>query len=189
MDPSATDSVLQKTLPDIDPAVFYRFATEVSAQATVLATQQQQLNHLTSLTEELVRSLRALHLPAPSMNASPQNPPPPASATASATASPRLAFPEKFDGSPTRCKGFLLHHVYRPAAHAISHGRQPLSSVRYYRDERWNGPLPFGKMITLHSPHSPASLRTSRRCSSIPLVVKKLVNNNCCLSVREEADR
>ncbi len=42
------------------------------------------------------------------MNASPQNPPPPASATASATASPRLAFPEKFDGSPTRCKGFLL---------------------------------------------------------------------------------
>ncbi len=97
MDPNATDSVLQKTSPDIDPAVFYRFTTEVSAQATVLATQQQQLNHLTSLTEELLRSLRALHLPAPSMNASSQNPPPPASATASATASPRLAFPEKFD--------------------------------------------------------------------------------------------
>ncbi len=108
MDPNATDSVLKKTSPDIDPAVFYRFTTEVSAQATVLATQQQQLNHLTSLTEELIRSLRALHLPAPSMNASPQNPPPPASATASATASPRLAFLEKFDGSPTKCKGFLL---------------------------------------------------------------------------------
>ncbi len=32
------------------------------------------------------------------------NPPP----QAPVTASPRLAFPEKFDGSPTRCKGFLL---------------------------------------------------------------------------------
>ncbi len=125
--PNATYSVLQKTSPDIDPAVFYRFTTEVSAQATVLATQQQQLNYLTSLTEELVRSLRALLLPAPSMNASPQNPPPPASSTASMTVSPRLAFPEKFDGSPTKCKGFLLQllHVYHPAAHAISHGRQP----------------------------------------------------------------
>ncbi len=106
MDPNATDSVLQKTSPDINPAVFYRFITEVFA--TVLATQQQQLNHLTSLTEELVRSLQTLHLPAPSMNASSQNPPPSASAMASATASPRLAFPEKFDGSPTRCKVFLL---------------------------------------------------------------------------------
>ncbi len=108
MDPNALDSSLQKTSPHIDPAVFYHFTTEVSAQATVLATQQQQLNHLTSLTEELVRSLRALHLPAPSMNASPQHSPTPASTAASATASPRLAFPEKFDGSPTRCKGFLL---------------------------------------------------------------------------------
>ncbi len=107
MDPNATDSVLQKTSPDIDPAVFYRFITEVSAQATILDTQQQQLNHLISLTEELVRCLRALHLPAPSMNASSQNPPPPASATASVTASPRLAFPEKFDGSPTRCSMFI----------------------------------------------------------------------------------
>ncbi len=108
MDPNAPDSALQKTSPNIDPAVFYHFTTEISAQATALATQQQQLNHLTSLTEELVRSLRALHLPAPSMNASQQHLPMPASATASATARLRLAFPEKFDGSPTRCKGFLL---------------------------------------------------------------------------------
>ncbi len=85
MDPNAPDSALQKTSPDIDPAVFYRFTTEVSAQATVLATKKQQLNHLTSLTEELVRSLRALHLPAPSMNASPQNPPTPAPASSDHT--------------------------------------------------------------------------------------------------------
>ncbi len=61
MDLNVTDPSLQKTSPDIDPAVFYHFITEVSAQAALLATQQQQ-----------------------------------------------LPFPEKIDGSPTRCKGFLL---------------------------------------------------------------------------------
>ncbi len=39
---------------------------------------------------------------------SPQNPPPPAPVAASTTTSPCLAFPEQFDGSPTKCKGFLL---------------------------------------------------------------------------------
>ncbi len=61
MDLNVTDPSLQKTSPDIDPAVFYHFTTEVSAQAALLATQQQQ-----------------------------------------------LPFLEKFDGSPSRCKGFLL---------------------------------------------------------------------------------
>ncbi len=31
MDPNATDSSLQKTSPDFDPAAFYHFSTEVSA--------------------------------------------------------------------------------------------------------------------------------------------------------------
>ncbi len=106
MDPIATDSSLQKTSPDFDPAAFYHFTTEVSAQASVLATHQQQLNRLTSLTEELVKTLQALHLQASNSSAPPPSPLP-AHAT-STTASPRLAFPEKFDGSPTRCKGFLL---------------------------------------------------------------------------------
>ncbi len=108
MDLNVTDPTLQKTLPDVDQAVFYHFTTEVSAQATLLATQQQQLNYLTSLTEELVRSMQALRLPAPRVNVPSHHPPRDASATASTTASPRLAFPGKFDGSPTRCKGFLL---------------------------------------------------------------------------------
>ncbi len=104
MDHNVTDPSLQKTSPEIDPAVFYHFTTEVSAQASALASHQQQLGRLTSLTEELVRTLQALQLSPPAMNPPMHNPPPPASVTAS----PRLAFPEKFDGSPSRCKGFLL---------------------------------------------------------------------------------
>ncbi len=50
MDPHASDSVLQKTSPEIDPAVFFHFTTEVSAQATILVTHQQQLTCLTLLT-------------------------------------------------------------------------------------------------------------------------------------------
>ncbi len=99
MDPSATDSSLQKTSPCLDPAAFYHFTTEVSAQASVLAMHQQQLDQLTSATEELVRTLQALRLKA--LNA-------PAPHTTSTTARPRLTFPERFDGSPTKCKGFLL---------------------------------------------------------------------------------
>ncbi len=104
MDHNVTDPLLQKTSPEIDPAVFYHFTTEVSAQASALASHQQQLGWLTSLTEELVKTLQALQLSPPAMNPPMLNPPPPASVTAS----PRLAFPEKFDGSPSRCKGFLL---------------------------------------------------------------------------------
>ncbi len=44
MDPDAAASSLQKISPEIDPAVFYHFTTEVSAQASMLATHQQQLN-------------------------------------------------------------------------------------------------------------------------------------------------
>ncbi len=49
MDPNATDSSLLKTSPAFDPAAFYHFTTEVSAQASALATHQQQLNRLTSV--------------------------------------------------------------------------------------------------------------------------------------------
>ncbi len=104
MDHHVTDPSLQKSSPEIDPAVFYQFTTEVSAQASALASHQQQLGRLTSLTEELVKTLQALQLSPSAMNPPMHNPPPPAPVTAS----PRLAFPEKFDGSPSRCKGFLL---------------------------------------------------------------------------------
>ncbi len=104
MDRNVTDPSLQKTSPEIDPAVFYHFTTEVSAQASALASHQQQLSRLTSLTEELVKTLQALQLSPPTVSPPMPNPLPPAPVTAS----PRLAFPEKFDGSPTTCKGFLL---------------------------------------------------------------------------------
>lgn len=73
---------------------------------------QQQLNRLTSLTEELVKTLQTHRLPSPKVSVLQPNLPPSAATTGPTTASPCLAFPEKFDGSPTKCKGFfdsLLH--------------------------------------------------------------------------------
>ncbi len=99
MDPHASDSVLQKTSPEIDPAVFIHFTTEVSAQATILVTHQQQLTRLTLLTEEMITPVT--QTPASSI-------PPPDPTPSTSTTSPRLAFPDKFDGSPSKCKGFLL---------------------------------------------------------------------------------
>ncbi|KAI2660465.1 Transposon Tf2-6 polyprotein [Labeo rohita] len=98
MDPMPPDQSLtapQKTLPSLDPAIRYH--------------RQHQLDRLTDLTGQLVQALQGLQLTPPS------TPPPaappvstPPSGTQAFAASPRLAFPEKFDGSPAKCKGFLL---------------------------------------------------------------------------------
>ncbi len=110
MDPNSVDSSLQKTSPELDPAAVYRLSTEVSAQANMLVAHQQQLARLTSLTEELVTTLRAFRLspsesapPPPPVDPAPQAPP-----LSHSMASPRLAYAEKFDGTPAKCKGFLL---------------------------------------------------------------------------------
>ncbi|KAL0149041.1 hypothetical protein M9458_055656 [Cirrhinus mrigala] len=63
MDPNHADSSLQKTSPPTDPATVYQLTTELYAQASVLTTHQQQLNRLTTLTEELVMMLQALRAP------------------------------------------------------------------------------------------------------------------------------
>ncbi|KAL0195094.1 hypothetical protein M9458_008666, partial [Cirrhinus mrigala] len=108
MDPTSPDSSItasQKTSPPTDPATTSQIASEVSAQASVLTRHQQQLDHLSALTEQLVQAIRGLQV------ATPPAPPPaaiPPAAAAPITASPRLAFPEKFDGAPSKCKGFLL---------------------------------------------------------------------------------
>ncbi len=69
---------------------------------------QQQLARLSTLTEELVRALQGLSVS--SHEAAAQQVPIRSSFTPAQTPpiSPRLAFPEKFDGEPARCKGFLL---------------------------------------------------------------------------------
>ncbi|KAL0173541.1 hypothetical protein M9458_029509, partial [Cirrhinus mrigala] len=108
MDPSSVDPSLQKTSPSIDPAAVHRLTTEVSAQASVLATHQQQLAHLTALTEEMVKTLRSLQLPSAETAPLPVATPSPSTSPAAPVASPRLAYPDKFDGSPAKCKGFLL---------------------------------------------------------------------------------
>ncbi len=107
MDPQASVSS-QKTSPQSDPAALTQLTSELSAQANQLAIHQHQLTRLTALTEELVRSLQGLSLSPPAPGATqddipvniPNHPPPPVS--------PRLAFPKRFNGDSTMCKGFLL---------------------------------------------------------------------------------
>ncbi|KAI2648707.1 Transposon Tf2-6 polyprotein [Labeo rohita] len=113
MDPSSPDQSLtrlQETSPLMDPATVSQITSELSAQASTLSDHQQQLRHLTGLTEQLVQALQGLRVTPPA--AAPPAAPPAATASPpgahAITASPRLAFPEKFDGTPTRCKGFLL---------------------------------------------------------------------------------
>ncbi len=66
MDPHASDPSLQKTSPMADPAAVYQLTSEVSTQV-MLTSHQLQLQRLTSVTEELVRTLQALQLTAPSV--------------------------------------------------------------------------------------------------------------------------
>ncbi len=108
MDPHSSDSSLQKTSPEIDPAVFFHFTTEVSAQATTLVTHQQQLTHLTLLTEEMITAVRELRQQTPVAQTPAASISSPDPTPSTAITSPRLAFPDKFDGSPSKCKGFLL---------------------------------------------------------------------------------
>ncbi len=87
-----------------------QLTSEVSAQASMLAAHHQQLQKLTSLTEELVRTLQTLHVANPPTNAMPSVPSPlPITPTLPPTSQgPRLSLPDKYDGSPERCKGFLM---------------------------------------------------------------------------------
>ncbi|KAL0150390.1 hypothetical protein M9458_054207 [Cirrhinus mrigala] len=108
MDPTSHDSSMtasQKTSPSSDPATVDQIATEMSAQATLLTQHQQQLDRLTALTEQLVQAIQGMRTATPSVA-----PPPPAQLPGAQpiTASPHLAFPEKFDGTAAKWKGFLL---------------------------------------------------------------------------------
>ncbi|KAL0147126.1 hypothetical protein M9458_057650 [Cirrhinus mrigala] len=113
--------MLQKTSPPSDPAIVHpaasdassqapapsvlQIASELSAQASTLAMHRQQLDRLTDLTGQLVSALQGFQLTPPSA-APPATAPSPG--VPPVAASPRLAFPEKFDGTAAKCKGFLL---------------------------------------------------------------------------------
>lgn len=106
----------------MDPAAVYHLTSEVSAQATVLASNQQQYQRLTSVTEELVKTLQALQLTLPPPTTPPPNPPVPEPQHVNPNVNPRLSLPEKFDGSPDKCKGFLLQcSVYGSTTTVIHH--------------------------------------------------------------------
>lgn len=108
MDPNLGDDSLQKTSPPYDPAAITHLSSALSTQASQLAAHHHQLKHLTSLTEEMGKALQNLHIsPLAATMASTTGPGIPVMGTP-AQVSPCLAFPEKFDGDPTKCKGFLL---------------------------------------------------------------------------------
>lgn len=108
MDPHSVDPSLQKTSPTSEPAAIMQLTTELSTQANQLAVHQHQLNRLTSLTKELVKTLQSLRL-TPTKAAAAQPPTPTSQTLISASSvNPRLTFPEKSDGNSAKCKGILL---------------------------------------------------------------------------------
>ncbi|KAI2644948.1 Transposon Tf2-6 polyprotein [Labeo rohita] len=102
-DPSVASS--QKTSPNTDPVTVSQIATTMSAQASMLTQHQQQLDRLTTLTEQLVQAIQGMRAAPPPIPVPPSAPLP---AAQPVTASPKLAFPEKFDGTAAKYKGFLL---------------------------------------------------------------------------------
>ncbi len=104
MDPSLSDVSQQKTSPNSDPAALMQLTSELTAQASQLASHQHQLQRLTTLTEELVTALQGLRITQPQTAANP--PPVPANPPTMQipSVSPRLAFPERFDGDSTNAK-------------------------------------------------------------------------------------
>ncbi len=127
MDPGSGSESLQKTSPQHNPAAIYQLSSEVSSQAQQLAVHHQQLQKLTSLTEELVKTLQNLQIPA----STPPAPQPSVNMavlpTQSTSVNPRLAFPDKYDGNPTHCRGFLLQCTLfvnqQPALYATEEGK------------------------------------------------------------------
>lgn len=127
------------------PSALVQLSTELTSQANQLAAHQQQLTRLTTLLEELVKAMQQLLTSPPMVNPVAPNPPSSlqTSDTSMATVSPRLAFPDKFDGDPsqgeTHCKGFLLQYK-------LFVNQQPLLSA--------NHPVVLGLLwLRHHNPH------------------------------------
>ncbi|KAK7152413.1 hypothetical protein R3I93_010584 [Phoxinus phoxinus] len=81
-------------------------STAFKAQASQLATHHRQLTHLTSLTEELVKAVQSLQKPTEEIPV--QVAPVLSPAADSAFSSTRISLPEKYEGDPGKCKGFML---------------------------------------------------------------------------------
>ncbi len=172
MDPAPSEILQHKTSPNSDPAALMQLTTELTAQASQLALHQHQLQRLTTLTEKLVTALQGLRITQPQAAANP--PPAPANPPAMQTppVSPRLAFPDIFDGDSTKCKGFLLQCSLfvnqQPSLYPTESSRTAfvcsLSSAKL-----WTGLLRYGgPMVPPSLPSTHFSI-TSGRCLNIQL--------------------
>ncbi|KAL0163457.1 hypothetical protein M9458_042853, partial [Cirrhinus mrigala] len=88
MDPSSVDHHYRRLRRKSIQQQFTRLTTEVSAQANVLASHQQQLS-----SPDRSHGGDAEAVP------SPVTPPTQSTSSAAPIASPRLAYPDKFDGT------------------------------------------------------------------------------------------
>jgi hypothetical protein len=111
LDPTVSVRTLQKTSPNMDPADFQHLSTVVKTRATMLASHRFQLTRLTSLLEELASSMQSCSPQSSSTAANqaqaPAAPVPPQPSVSTASSYPSTELPEKFNGSPVACEGFL----------------------------------------------------------------------------------
>uniref|UniRef100_A0A3B3D6E4 Gypsy retrotransposon integrase-like protein 1 n=1 Tax=Oryzias melastigma TaxID=30732 RepID=A0A3B3D6E4_ORYME len=115
MDPNASESVLQNTSLDVDPAVGIPSPSNPTGFAALLLEHGRQLQRLTTATDATMSQLQA-----GSSTTSPGTLPPrsdasrlppgmaPLGPSAGALRGPRLSLSDKFNGRPELCRGFLM---------------------------------------------------------------------------------
>ncbi len=167
--PLPTD-LLQNTSPNKDPATMSALSAAFTAQASQLATHHHhQLTRLTSVTEELVTAMQNLQTSSAdtsSASASPSLAPAPVLQTA---ASPRLALPEKFDGNPGKCKGFILQCSLflnqQPSPHSTDASKFP-SFPLCWLAALWTGSQLCGERMAQHFVHTTSFFGISKQFSN-----------------------
>ncbi|KAL6485196.1 hypothetical protein MHYP_G00072410 [Metynnis hypsauchen] len=101
----------KNTLPSSDPAGLRALQEAVMAQGRLLGSHEQHLQQLNRTMEELIHSLRSLQPPTPPAA---RTDPTPAPLTATGPPPSSLPFavplsiPDKYDGTPDLCQGFLM---------------------------------------------------------------------------------
>uniref|UniRef100_A0A3B3DPC6 Gypsy retrotransposon integrase-like protein 1 n=1 Tax=Oryzias melastigma TaxID=30732 RepID=A0A3B3DPC6_ORYME len=110
VDPNVSASSLQKTSPAMDPATSVPTPSNPAGFAVLLLEHNRQLNQLSAVTEAIMERLSAN--PSTTSPAPVTAPPLPSggdpSGTTTPTSSLHLSLPDKFNGKPESCNGFLM---------------------------------------------------------------------------------
>lgn len=121
MDLMSSDVSQQKTSPNSNPAVNMQLSMDISAQVSQLFLHQHQLNLLTTLTKDLVRALQGLSLSPPGAGSKPPPVPSNPLVVPTPSVSPRLAFPERFEGEPANARAsYFSAHSSSTSSHCCT---------------------------------------------------------------------